>query len=397
MESNERTFNDIVDFPPTVSLVKGKEYCYIPMEDIIPENKYVTTTNFRAYKGGGAKFKNGDIIFARITPCLEHGKIAKVKDLITENGFGSTEYFVFRAKKGIADPDYVYYLSKSRIITKPAIKSMTGASGRQRANKDVVAAIKVKIPKISYQENVASILNSYDNLIHNNIKRIELLEKSARLLYNEWFVYLRFPGHEHTKIVDGVPAGWEKQNIGNLGDVITGKTPSTKEPANYDGDISFIKTPDMHGNVYVIDTEVTLTERGANTQKNKFLPENTLIVSCIGTLGVVSITSSVAQTNQQINAVIPYSNNALYYLYFAFSDLKQRLEAMGGGATMGNVNKTKFESLEILMPGKSLLKLYQEHCEPVFNQMRNLQYQNKNLIEARDLLLPRLMNGDIAV
>jgi len=120
-------------------------------------------------------------------------------------------------------------------------------------------------------------------------------------------------------------------------------------------------------------------------------------VSCIRTIGVVSIASSRAQFNQQVNAVVPFESTNGYYLFFALGALKEAMEAIGGGATMGNVNKTKFEGLEVLKPATSLLREFHEFCAPLFRQIQLLSVQNLRLRTARDLLLPRLMNGEITV
>ena len=127
------------------------------------------------------------------------------------------------------------------------------------------------------------------------------------------------------------------------------------------------------------------------------MPPGTLLVSCIGTIGVVAIASTLSQFNQQINAVIPSDEGFRYYCFFAFKELKQQMEAIGGGATMGNVNKTKFENLELLRPTISLLREFDNSCAPMFRQIHILALQNQKLRAARDLLLPRLMSGEIAV
>lgn len=179
-------------------------------------------------------------------------------------------------------------------------------------NQDVVKRIILKLPSKSIQDVIVDTLKQYDDLIENNKRRIELLEESARQLYKEWFVRFRFPGHEHVKIIDGVPEGWALGVVSDLGEVITGKTPFTKTEENFDGDIPFIKTPDMHGNTIVIKTEQCLTERGANTQSNKLLPKHSIMVSCIGTIGVTSINAFPAHTNQQINSVVPKRDELRY-------------------------------------------------------------------------------------
>ena len=264
-------------------------------------------------------------------------------------------------------------------------------------DRNVLHEIKVRAPSHALQLSISAILSTYDDLIENNRRRMALLEESARLLYREWFVRLRFPGYEHTPIVDGVPQGWERVRVDELGAVLTGKTPATKDADNYGGDIPFVKTPDMHGNAFVLQSETYLTEKGAKSQANKFLPPGALLVSCIGTVGVVSLTSEVCQFNQQINAVIPSEDFLRYYCYFALKEMKPRLDAIGGGVTMANVSKGKFESMDLLRPTTALLRNFDEFSSPVFNQIKVLGQQNQKLRTARDLLLPRLMSGELAV
>lgn len=256
---------------------------------------------------------------------------------------------------------------------------------------------EVSYPDRPTQQRIAGILSAYDDLIENNRRRIGLLEQAARLLYREWFVHLRFPGHETAKIVDGLPEGWRQGTVGELGQVITGKTPSKKVAENFGGDIPFIKTPDMHGNIFVLSSEETLSEQGAKTQSNKTIPAGAVLVSCIGSVGVVAMTSQDCQFNQQINAVVPANGISQFYCYFVLSTLKPRLEAIGGGATMANVNKSKFESLSICLPSVDAQRSFQEAAQPLFDMLLALSRQNAKLTRARDLLLPRLMDGRIPV
>jgi type I restriction enzyme S subunit len=292
------------------------------------------------------------------------------------------------------DPKFIYYLLCNNV---DFIRCIGGGSATPIISKTKFEEVELSVPTLQLQCRIAGVLSTYDDLIENNRRRMELLEDAARQLYREWFVRLRFPGYEHTRIINGVPEGWKLCRICDFGEVITGKTPSTKEADNYGGEIPFIKTPDMHGNVFVIETEAKLTEKGGNTQSGKYVPPGTLLVSCIGTIGVVAIASTLSQFNQQINAVIPFDEGVRYYCFFAFKDLKQQMEAIGGGATMGNVNKTKFENLELLRPTISLLREFDNSCAPMFRQIHILALQNQKLRAARDLLLPRLMSGEITV
>jgi type I restriction enzyme S subunit len=373
-------FSELVEFPPKVSLEKDELYDNIPMDVVDGGIKYVQEINQRVYTGGGAKFGNGDTIFARITPCLENGKIAKVKGLEKEVGFGSTEFFVFRAKENISDPDFIYYLAKTDLVRQPAIKSMVGASGRQRADKGVVEQIKVPNIPLPTQRKIASILSAYDDLIENNLKRIKLLEEKAFLRYKQIF--------SEEKL--------EKHILSDFGDIITGKTPSTTIADYFGDDVLFIKTPDMHNQIFIEHTDQMLSELGAKSQEKKFLPPLSLCVSCIGTAGVVGITSKPSQTNQQINSIVFYEPKNVYFFYALMSQMKEQLDALGSnGSTFTNVNKNKFENMEVFVPNQKTLNEFAEEFEAPFKLILTLQKQNSKLREARDILLPKLMNGQI--
>lgn len=333
----------------------------------------------------------GDILFANI------GSVGDVARVTEDKEFSIKNVALFRPDPKKVDPTYFYYL-----VVSPNFRGLF-LNTRSGAAQPFISLETFRSQRITFnpdkvqQTHIGEILVHYDDLIENNRRRIVLLEQSARLLYKEWFVYLRFPGYEHVKITDGLPEGWKRGKVSDLGQVITGKTPSTKDEANYDGEIPFVKTPDMHGQLIVVKTEQRLSERGANTQANKYIPKGSVMVSCIGTVGVVSIASCSCQTNQQINSVVFDNPNLRYYSYFALSDLKPRLEGMGGGATMDNVNKTKFSGFPVVIPDNNTLTSFHDVVEASFSQIETLARHNACLSRARDLLLPRLMNGEIAV
>lgn len=312
--------------------------------------------------------------------------------MLSMNKFWATDNTIVLKTKGSQSLRYWFY----RLGHFP-IRSFAGGAAQPLMTHGILKGINIRVhADTGVQEKIADILSTYDDLIENNRRRMALLEDSARLLYREWFVRLRFPGYEHSRIVDGVPQGWAQVRVDDFGTVLTGKTPATKDSDNYGGDIPFIKTPDMHGHAFVLQSETYLTEKGAKSQANKFLPPGALLVSCIGTVGVVSLTSETCQFNQQINAVIPNEDFLRYYCYYAFKDMKPRLDAIGGGVTMANVSKGKFESMDLLRPSAPLLRDFDEFCTPVFSQIKVLGQQNQKLRAARDLLLPRLMSGEVA-
>lgn len=207
-----KRLEDIIDVNPTVKLKKGETYPFIVIDKVSPTRRSVTNEEVKTYEGqSSSKFCNGDTVFSRITPCLENRKIAKVS-IDGDAAFGSTEFYVFRAKKK-ADERFTYYLTSSDAVVLPAINSMTGASGRQRADKRFIQRLKLNLPDLPTQERIADILSAYDDLIEVNNHRIELLEQAAQELYKEWFVRFRFPGHENAKFENGLPEEWTVKKL----------------------------------------------------------------------------------------------------------------------------------------------------------------------------------------
>lgn len=296
------------------------------------------------------------------------------------------------------DNNFLFYILKTNAFQGHVLGEARGAANQASITLDTIKSFEFLAPEYEIQKRIGGVLSAYDNLIENNQKQIKLLEEASQRLYKEWFVDLRFPGHENVEIVDEVPEGWQYKKISSFGSVITGKTPSTAKSQYYGGEVPFIKIPDMHKGIFPLVTEVTLSLEGANSQKNKFIPKNSIVVSCIATVGLVNISIEDCQTNQQINSIVLADERSLYYLYFAMKDLKSLLDGVGSnGATMTNVNKEKFSNLSILCPDTLLLEKYYEYSKPLFDKILNLSKNINYLTEARDRLLPKLMSGEIEV
>ena len=230
----EKRLEDIIDVNPPVKLKKGESYPFIDIDKVSPTRRSVTNEEVKVYDGqSSSKFCDGDTVFSRITPCLENRKIAKVS-INGDAAFGSTEFYVFRAKKKKADARFTYYLTSSNAVVLPAINSMTGASGRQRADKRFIQRLKLNLPDLPTQERIADILSAYDDLIEVNNQRIEILEQSAKELFKEWFVYFRFPRHENVELENGIPCGWEKDSFEKIAIFQNGYAFKSNELLDYD-------------------------------------------------------------------------------------------------------------------------------------------------------------------
>ena len=387
-----KKISDIIEVNPKESLLKGKAAKKISMDILRPFCRDISKYEISEYSGG-VKFRNGDTIMARITPCLENGKTAKVNILDDDEvGFGSTEYIVFRAKKGITDEDFVYYLVCSPLIRDTAIKSMVGSSGRQRVQTDVIKSLELSLPDFNTQKRIGALLKSLDDRISVNTAINENLEQQAQAIFKAWFVdFEPFGGV--------MPDDWSIGTISDLSsDIICGKTPSTKKKEYYGDYMPFITIPDMHNNVYVIATERSLSEMGSDSQSKKTLPANSICVSCIGTAGLVTLVAVDSQTNQQINSIIPKERYSSYYIFLLMQTFSEKINRLGqSGSTIVNLNKAQFGLMEALVPSISDMNDFDTIVKPLFEQILANQYENQQLAALRDTLLPKLMNGEIDV
>lgn len=325
------------------------------------------------------------------------GRMSLVKDVPqTYRTTFQKSVAIVKPNKNIVKPEYLYYALANCV--RQFINEANGAA-QKNLLLGTMRDFRLKIEEnLDLQDKISNILWMYDNLIENNQKQIKLLEEAAQRIYKEWFIDLHFPGYEATEIFEDIPNGWDKKKISDLGEIITGKTPSTTKKQYYGGYIPFVKIPDMHDCIYPIKTELSLTTEGANTQKNKFIPKNGIMVSCIATVGLVNIAVERCQTNQQINSIILNNEKDLYYVYSTMKKLKTLLEGIGSnGATMTNVNKTKFGNLEVLYPSEDLRKAYYDFCKPIFEEIYTLNVKISELSQARDCLLPKLMSGELEV
>jgi len=318
--------------------------------------------------------KPDDIIYSRT------GQVG----LVFRNQFGVlfNNCFTVTPVNDELSKDYLYWFLRSDNTKKLANDYASGAAQLDLSH-SAFKCIKIKFPtELSTQRKIASILSAYDDLIENNLKRIKLLEEKA---------FLRCKGIVRSEKL-------EKHILSDFGEIITGKTPSTAIADYFGEDVPFIKTPDMHNQIFIEHTDQMLSELGAKSQEKKFLPPLSLCVSCIGTAGVVGITSKPSQTNQQINSIVFNETNNVYFFYALMSQMKEQLDALGSnGSTFTNVNKNKFENMEVFVPNQKVLKEFAQEFEAPFNLILTLQRQNSKLREARDILLPKLMNGQIEV
>lgn len=413
-------FSDFAEINPKVKLKKGESYPFIEMEDLTPGLRYASATKEKVFKGEGSRFKTDDIIFARITPCLEHGKIAQVKGKENEKFFGSTEFFVFRAKDGVSEGSFLFYLSYSDILRKPAEKSMYGASGRQRASIEVVKAIEVPNIPFETQRKIAAILSAYDDLIENNTRRMQILEEMAQRIYQEWFVNFRFPGHEIVKFVDSelgkIPEGWEVKSINDILEYhIGGGWGKEQEESNFKVPAYVIRGTDIPnvrmGNV----VNCPLRYHTESNFKSRKIKSGDIIFEVSGgskdqPLGRSLLIDDITLRSfnepvicasfcklMRINCKI-VSPELIYLKLLKMYDDRSICKYQVQSTGISNFKFVFFLNAEkIIVPPNAIKERFDKAIKPIFSGISLLGQRNAKLRTTRDLLLPKLISGELDV
>lgn len=367
---------DFIEFNPRMSIKKGTLATKVAMDKLLPFTKKIPDTE-KAPFSGGSKFCNGDTIMARITPCLENGKTAFV-DILgkDEVAFGSTEFIVMRAREGISDPQFIYYLATSPWFRNVAIKSMVGSSGRQRVQQSVLDDLVLNVPSIEEQKKISSVLCALDQKIALNNEINDNLQQQAETLFKAWFT--DFDPFDNIK-----PNSWEAYTLGEVTEIGAGGD----KPKN----TSKTKSAECPYPVYSngLDNEGLY----GYTDKAKIFDES-VTVSARGTIGFVCLRHLPYVPIVRLITLIPKEGilSAKYlYLY-----LKQ-LHISGTGTTQQQLTVPDFRKTEILIPDNATMTNFTKVVTPIFNKIWANEDENKQLALIRDTLLPKLMSGEIDV
>ena len=388
MENNwkEYRFSDFVNINPSVSLKANEEYSFVEMKDLEDGNKYCFP-KIKKIKGGGAKFQNGDTLFARITPCLENGKICQVKGLENNLGFGSTEFYIFRGKEDISDTEFVYYLSRWNDVRDHAEINLDGTSGRQRVPKASFDDLHLLMPPLPEQKAIASVLSSLDDKIDLLHQQNQTLEALAETLFRQWF------------IVDA-KEDWKEVSLGSIIDLVVdnrGKTPPTVDykTAYPLIEVNAINTSDCLVNYNVIRKYVV--EETYNSWFRKHLKVNDVIVSTVGTIGVFSIfTSNIGCIAQNLIG-LRSDNISPYFIYLFLKINKEDILNLDIGGVQPSIKVPHLMDLKFKKPNIEVIHQFHELVKEYFNKIGANQQQIQTLTQLRDTLLPKLMSGEVRV
>ena len=262
-----------------------------------------------------------------------------------------------------------------------------------------LAKVEVDVPPMAVQERIVDILSAYDDLIENNRRRIALLEQAARELYREWFVRLRFPGHESTRIVDGLPEGWERKKIADVCLTTGGGTPSTKRAEYWDGDITWVVPTDVTNNdcLVLLDSVRKITEEGLRESSAKMVPAETILMTSRASVGFFAMMDREACTNQGFINVAPHDEEIRLYVLFNLINRVPEIRSNAQGATYPEISKGRFREMDVVIPKRAVATEFSRTASEVIDQLRCLKRSTSALTQARDIHLPRLMSREVAV
>lgn len=297
------------------------------------------------------------------------------------------------------DPFYLnYYLQTNGV--KEQLRIFSTGSAQDKLALYKLGLLDVILPSFKDQKKIVAIVKAYDDLIENNKKRIQILENMAEELYKEWFVRFRFPNWENTEFEKGVPRDWIVQTVNDSFAILGGGTPS-KEVDEYwvDGEINWYTPSDLtrQDTLFIENSELKCNETGLSKSSAKLFPAYSIMMTSRATIGVLSINTTEACTNQGFITCIPNKEFPLTYLYFWLKFAKPYLEILASGATFAELSRGNFKKVKLFKPNELLVESFENQCRLLFDEVLNLQKQNRLLSEQKDSLLPRLIAGKLSV
>ena len=305
---------------------------------------------------------------------------------------------ILRPNSEVVDSRFLYYVMLSRDFYMQADSVAIGAAQRT-ISLTSLRNMKVELPSLANQIHIANILSRYDSLIENYQKQIKLLEEAAQRLYKEWFVDLRFPGHENTIIVDGVPEGWEKKPALDFFEMSIGKTPPRAQKQWFtkgSNGIPWVSISDMKETMFVQETAEELTQDACENYNIKVVPKGTILLSFKLTVGRVAFAGADVCTNE---AIAHFQKEGDEWKAYTLMYLRNyNYDSLGNTSGISKaVNSTIIKNMPFVMPCTAILQEFSQRVLPFIKQTENLQSQIRLLTEARDRLLPKLMSGEIKV
>lgn len=372
------------------SFLNVNERNYISADNMVSNFGGITNSEYVPSKGTVSSFKSKDILVSNIRPYFKKIWYASF------DGGCSNDVFILRTDEKNAYSKFLFYLISQQEFFD---YMMAGANGTKmpRGNKNSIIKFKFLLPPLETQRKIAKILSNYDDLIENNLKRIKILEEMAQQTYEEWFVRMRFPGHESATInpETGLPEGWEKVKLGEVCNFSQGlQVPIEKQFTQFSNElIRFIRIVDVTQNT----NDIRYIESPKSL--NQFVHFKDVFMVRYGAPQVVTNYHGIIANNFfRIN--INDENKLKRKFLFSFlnrNEIKENLLAMSVSATMPAISFKSFSTLDIILPEIEVQAKFHKYVDTTYDLILNLQNQNQRLREARDILLPRLMMGMVEV
>lgn len=382
-EWKEYRLSDFVDINPTVKIPKGIPVSYVEMKDLDSMNKYCTYSQMKEL-GGGSRFNDGDTLFARITPCLENGKICKVRELKNGYGFGSTEFHVFRSKDGLSDSDFFYYLSRSEDVRAHAEHNLEGSSGRQRVAKEAFDNLVLMLPPLDEQKRIAGVLSSLDDKIDLLHRENAILEALAETLFRHYFI-------------ENPDPEWKEGNIADVVDFNPARKLGKGENAPY------VEMANVGTNDYAPSTwRIRPFQSGT-----KFINGDALmarISPCLenGKAAFVDFLEMEQVGWGSTEFIVMRSKLGIHpffvYVLSKYDDFRDHaVSSLVGSSGRQRVDLDNLIKYPFIIPDKQAIELFNHELNTIFPKIQNNQKQIHTLTAQRDTLLSRLMNGEVNV
>ena len=389
---------------------RGKNY---PQQHEFLEEGYCLFLNTGNVTATGFSFDSNQYISKEKCDSLRKGKLQRRDIVYTTRGtVGNAAFYadsvpyehvrinsgmvIIRPNEDVVCTEFLYQILKSDYYRPYFKKYCTGSAQPQLPIKNF-STIELDLPDLETQQKIADMLSTYDDLIKNNQKQIKLLEEAAQRLYKEWFVDLRFPGHETIPTTDGIPEGWVRYKFSEIASIMSGGTPKTDVKEYYDGNIPFYTPKDSDGSFFAFDTITHISKSGLDHCNSQYYPSGTVIITARGTVGKTTILAVPMAMNQSCYALKCDELNSPYYLFFSLNKEVAALKTMANGGVFNTIIVKTFDSIHLTMPTHEVLAAFDAAISPIMDQVKVKMQQNVRLAEARDRLLPKLMNGEIEV
>lgn len=344
--------------------------------------------------------KDGDTIISTVRPNRRSFLFIKQpkNNLIVSTGFA-----VLSPKSNIMDPKFLYYLVTRQSFTDYLSSNVRG-SAYPAISTDVIGNAEAIVPNYLEQKQIASVFSSLDDKIELNNKIAKILEEMAQALFKEWFIKFKFPGYEKAKMVDSelgkIPKRWV---IGKLEDICeelnSGGTPSTTNNKFYDGNIDWFSTKELNDG-FLLNSEKKISNDGLNSSSAKIFPKGSVVMAIyaaptVGRLGILTKESTFNQAACGFYANEQFACNEYIYLFLLSS--RAKLNNMANGVAQQNLNVGLVRNFPILIPDVNTMSEFKLIIHPIFSNIFNISLENQKLVAVRDLLLPKLMKGEVKV